>query len=93
MNTLFTPMLALVPMWANVDLAPLLAAVDSSSLGQALVYLVVAAIILGVCWWGLGQIAPPEPWNKVIRVILVLITVLVICEVLLGLIGKPLLFK
>lgn len=73
-----------------MDLIPMLAAISGEELVQALVILVVWGVIMGVLWWGLAKIAPGEPWNKVATVILVLITVVVLVNILLSLIGKPL---
>lgn len=68
----------------------LAAAVSGETLINALVVLVVWGVILFILWWGLTKINPPEPWMKVGTVILVLITVVVLINILLGLIGKPL---
>jgi len=43
-----------------------------------------------VVGWGLGAIGVPEPFNKVIRVILVLIVVIVLINLLMGLGGHSL---
>lgn len=74
----------------NLELVPMLAAISGDALIHALVWLVIAALILYVCWWGLRTINPGEPWMKVGTVILVLLTVLIIVNILLSLIGKPL---
>lgn len=74
----------------NSELVPILAVVSGDSLINALVWLVVAGLILYVCWWGLRTINPGEPWMKVGTVILVLLTVVIIVNVLLGLVGRPL---
>jgi hypothetical protein len=62
--------------------------------GQDLVWLVVEIILAGlVFWivqWGVSQIAPPEPFAKIIKVILVLAVVLFLVNALLTLGGHPL---
>lgn len=73
-----------------MDLIPMLAAISGEQLINALVVLVVWGVILFILWWGLGKINPGEPWMKVGTVILVLITVVVLVNILLSLIGKPL---
>lgn len=74
----------------DLILLPILAAVSGETLINALVVLVVWGVILFILWWGLTKINPGEPWMKVGTVILVLITVVVLINILLGLIGKPL---
>jgi len=69
------------------SLLPLLALISGEQLINALVILVIWGVILWVLWWGLHKIAPPEPWLKVGTVILVLITVVVLINILLGLAG------
>lgn len=68
----------------------MLAAISGDSLLTAIVWLVIAALIFWVCWWGLGKLALPEPFNKIITVLLVLFVVLVVVNILLTLIGHPL---
>lgn len=58
--------------------------------GQDLVWLVVEILIAGLIYWvitwGVAQIAPPEPFAKIIKVVVVLAVVLA----LLTLGGHPL---
>lgn len=68
----------------------MLAAIDGHRVIEALVMLVVWAMILWLCWWGLGKIAPGEPWNKIGTVILVLATVFILINILLTLVDRPL---
>jgi len=67
----------------------MLAAISGDTLINALVQLVIWGIILYVCWWGLGKIAPQEPFMKIGTVILVLLTVLVLVNILLSIAGRP----
>ena len=57
----------------------------------ALIQVVAALIIVGVVWWAIQQLLPlvplPEPFRKVIYVLLVVIMVLIVVYVLLGLLG------
>lgn len=70
-----------------MNLIPFLGLISGEQLLNALVVLVIWGVILWVLWWGLHKIAPPEPWLKVGTVILVLITVVVLINILLGLAG------
>lgn len=60
---------------------------------QGLLYLVIyvciIALIFWVIWWFVGYIGIPEPFNKVIRVIIGLVALLVVIYLLLGLLGPP----
>jgi hypothetical protein len=49
-----------------------------------LISLVVWGLIFYVLWWGLGKIGLPEPFNKIAVVVLVVATVYVLIELLLG---------
>lgn len=46
--------------------------------------LVIYALIFYVLWWALGALALPEPFNKIITVILVIAVVYVLIGVLTG---------
>lgn len=73
-----------------MELVPFLAAISTDGLINALVWLVVAGIIVWLLWWALHKINPPEPFLKVGTVIIVLVTVIVLINILLGLVGRPL---
>ena len=49
-----------------------------------LISLVIWGLIFYICWWGLGKIGLPEPFNKVVIVILVLVTIIVLIGLLMG---------
>lgn len=49
-----------------------------------LVTLIVWGIIFYVLWWALGAIALPEPFNKIVTVVLVLAVVYVLVGILTG---------
>jgi hypothetical protein len=57
---------------------------------ELVIYLVVVGLIFWVIWWFLGYVGVPEPFNKVIRVILGLVALIIVINLLLGLIGNPL---
>ena len=53
------------------------------------VTLIIVGLVFWVLWWFLGYVNPPEPFNKVARVILGLIALIFVVNVLLSLIGHP----
>lgn len=61
------------------------AAISGSSLLGVIIWLIVAACVYFVIDWGLKQIALPDPFGKLARVILILVTVVLIVNALLGL--------
>lgn len=68
----------------------ILAAISGESLLWVVVQIIVAAVIYFVLNWGIAQIGVPEPFNKVLRVILVLLVCLFLINALLSLGGHPL---
>lgn len=66
----------------------MLTAVALSGLVGLLIHLLVAALIFWLIWWALNYIGPPEPFRKVITVILVIVAVIYLINVLLGLSGN-----
>ena len=64
--------------------------INANSLLSALLYLVVWGLILYVLWWGIERIGLAEPFNKIALVILVVITVVVLINLLMGFAGTPL---
>jgi hypothetical protein len=58
-----------------------------------LIGLLITVVILGlvfyVIWWLLGTIGLPEPFNKVVRVLLALIAVVILLSLLFGGISIP----
>jgi hypothetical protein len=66
------------------------AAINTSELLQAVVWLVVMGIIFGLLWWFIGYAAIPAPFDKVARVVVALAALLIVINVLLSLVGTPL---
>ena len=62
---------------------------SGSQLLHALVYLIVVGLIFWLLWWIIGYAKVPEPFNKVLRVVLALVAVIFLINWLLGLIGEP----
>jgi hypothetical protein len=52
-----------------------------------IVSLVVAGLVFWILWWGLGAIGLPQPFDKIIRVILIVCVVLFLINLLLGIGG------
>lgn len=71
-----------------MNLVPIIADVSMSSggLGQGLVLLVVAIIVLGFLWWVIQNYVP-EPMRKMAVLVIVLLCVLVLCNFVLSLGG------
>ncbi len=69
----------LMPMLADVTMG-------SGGLGQALILLVVAVIVLGFLWWVIQNYVP-EPMRKMAVLVVVLLCVLVIVNFVLSMGG------
>jgi hypothetical protein len=58
---------------------------------SALVGIIILLIVVGVVWWAVQQLLPliplPEPFRRIINVLLVLILVLIVIYVLMVLLG------
>lgn len=63
--------------------------VSGTALISAVIWLVVAGLIFGLLWWLLGVIKLPEPFKQVAVAILAIAAVLVIINVLLTIVGHP----
>ncbi len=64
-------------------------AVSTSGLIQGLVWLIVIGLIAWLLWWLVSYIGLPEPFNKVARVLIAVVAVLILINFLLGLAGSP----
>lgn len=64
--------------------------IAGSALLSLLVTLVIAGLIFWLVWWFVGYVGVPEPFNKVIRVILGLAVLIFLINILMGLSGHPL---
>ncbi len=65
-------------------------AIEASGLVGFLVWIIVIGCIFGLLWWLIGYVGLPEPFNKIARVVIAVIAVLLLINVLLGLVGQPL---
>lgn len=80
-------LLALLGLMPSTALA---ATVSVDSLVSTVVYLVIIALIFWAIWWFLGYVGVPEPFNKVIRVLIGLAALVIVVNILLGMAGHPL---
>jgi len=64
--------------------------IGGESLIALLVWIIVIGCIFGLLWWLIGFIGLPEPFNKVARVVVAVVAVLLLINVLLGIAGSPL---
>lgn len=64
--------------------------IEGSALISLLIWVIVLGCIFGLLWWLVGYVGLPEPFNKVARVILAVIAVLILINVLLTMAGTPL---
>jgi hypothetical protein len=59
---------------------------------HAFVMLLIMGLVFWVLWWALGALNPPEPFKKVLTVVLVVAACIVVINFLLGLAGSSTLF-
>lgn len=67
-----------------------LLAISGQALLMAVLYIVVAAVIFYIIWWFISWVGVPEPFLKVLKVLIGLAAVIFLINILLGLIGHPL---
>lgn len=63
------------------------AVISGDSVINAIIWMIVAGLIYFVLDWGLNKISPPEPFNKIARVLLVVVVVVILVNALLGIAG------
>jgi membrane protein insertase Oxa1/YidC/SpoIIIJ len=66
---------------------PVLAAFSIMSLVDIIIWLLIAGVIYWLGLWLVGQVGPPEPFNKIIRIILAVIVFVIVLNALLSLVG------
>lgn len=62
---------------------------SASALFTGLIFLVIAGLICWLLWWFISYIGLPEPFNKIARVLVALVAVVLLINFLLGLVGTP----
>lgn len=65
-----------------------LAAVSGQGLISLVIWLIVVGLVFTILWWLVGYMALPEPFNKVVRVIIALACAILLINVLLGLVDR-----
>lgn len=60
---------------------------DIGGLIHILIWLVVLGLIFGLLWWFIGVAGLPAPFDRVARVVVALVIVLVLIYFLLGILG------
>ncbi len=65
----------------------MLALISGEGLLGVLFELCIWGLILWILWWAIGKVGLPEPFAKIATVILVLLTVVVLVNILMGLNG------
>lgn len=69
------------------------AMISLSAAVMVVVYLIVAGLIFGLLWWLIGYCGLPAPFDKVARVVLAVLAVLVIIGILLSLVSGRAIFS
>jgi len=52
-----------------------------------LIYLLIVCVVIGLVWWVVDYLPVPEPLNKLIKIVSIVIGVVIIIYALLGLAG------
>lgn len=60
---------------------------DMHALVSLIVWIIIIGSIVGLLWWLVGFVGLPEPFNKVARVAIAVVAVLLLINMLLGLTG------
>ena len=63
--------------------------ISLDGLVHLVIYLVIAGLIFWLIWWFIGFVGIPEPFNKVLRVIVGAVAMLLLINLLLGVAGHP----
>jgi len=62
-------------------------AISIGGLLNFLIYVIIICVVLWLIWWLIGYINPPEPFNKFLRIAVVVVGVLILIIMLLNLAG------
>jgi hypothetical protein len=80
-------LLVLIPLFLFPAVAQAVTSVDVSSLIVDVVWIIVIGIIFWLLFWLIDYCGIPEPFNKVIKVVVAVVAVLILINFLLGLAG------
>ncbi len=67
----------------------LLLAIEGSAIVTMFIWIVVVALICWLLWWLIGYMGLPQPFDKVLRVIVAVIAVIFLINAILTPVGKP----
>jgi uncharacterized membrane protein len=59
------------------------------ALVSAVIFIIVLGLVFYLLWWLIGYVGLPEPFNKVARVLVAVVAVLILISALLGVAGHP----
>ena len=68
----------------------LLSAISGNDLVNALVWIIIVGLIFWLVTWLIGYCKLPEPFNKIARILIAVVAVVILINVLLGFTGHPL---
>jgi len=54
---------------------------------STLIYILVVAVVIGVIWWVCDFLPVPEPLNKLVKVVSIVVGVIIVIYALLGMAG------
>jgi hypothetical protein len=54
---------------------------------NSLIQLLIIALVCGVIWWIMDWLPVPEPFNKIVKVVTVVVFLIVVIYILLGISG------
>ena len=63
--------------------------ISVATLIQFVVQLIVISLIFGLIWWLIEYTNPPEPFKKVLTVVVAVVAVLILIGFLMSLAGMP----
>ena len=67
----------------------MIALISGSAVVSVVIWLLVASLIFFILNWLIGYIAPPEPFAKILRVVMAIAVAIVLINALLSLAGMP----
>ena len=73
----------------GMNALPILAAISSSTLVNAVIWVIVAGVIFGLLFWLIDYVGLPAPFNKVAKVIIAIAAVIILINALMMLVGRP----
>jgi hypothetical protein len=66
---------------------PLLLAINGSAVVTVFITIIVVALICWLVWWLIGYMGLPQPFDKVLRVIVAVVAVIFLINAILTLVG------